>query len=183
MENRAKYYASIPSPLKQDHQLKKKMLLADPGLDFELTKKMNDIGYAEKNSFNKDKHRPRPPVHQYSIIGDPLEYGMDFSLHQTETKEKYAAYTLHRPDNIRYYRSLRQHKSAPLVEEHGSIPPMLEERGSIPANIRAMYGSKLVDELFSDKLAVGRVRQRIDQDRIRKQMRPEKVISYLEASF
>ncbi|XP_067928771.1 uncharacterized protein [Watersipora subatra] len=164
MERQAKYYGSIPTPLQQNQQLKKKMLLADPGLDLELTKKMNDIGYAERNSYNKDKHRQRPPVHKYAVIGDPLEYGMDFSLNQTETHDKFDKPT--QTTTNRHYRSLRQHKSAPAVAS---------EPGSIPANIRARYGSKIVAELFADEEAVGRVKKRMNEELIRQRMPHRKV--------
>lgn len=165
MENRAKYFQEMPAKLMQNEQIKKKMLLADPGLDFELTKKMNKVGYAEKNAYNKDKHRQRPPVHKYAVIGDPLEYGMDFSLHQTETHEKYNGIT---PtyDTSRFYRKLRQHKSAPAPTH---------KKGEIPANIRAMYGSQFVDRLFADKDAVDRVKQQMTHSATRRQRKHEKV--------
>jgi len=44
MEKRAKYYASVAPSLHKDEQLKKKLLLAEPGLDFELVNKMNNVG-------------------------------------------------------------------------------------------------------------------------------------------
>lgn len=162
MENRARYYGAMPSPLRRERQLKKKLLLADPGLDLELAKKMNNVGYSE-NNYNKDKHRQRPPVHKYAVIGDPLEHGMDFSIHQTETHEKYSGHAP--PSAERFYRSLRQHRSAPLVTV----------KGAIPANIKAKYGSKLVEELFADEQAVDRVKQQMEREMIRQQMRHQRV--------
>ncbi|KAF6039966.1 hypothetical protein EB796_001726 [Bugula neritina] len=164
MEKRAKYYASVAPSLHKDEQLKKKLLLAEPGLDFELVNKMNNVGYAKINTYNKDKHRERPPAHKYAVIGDPLEYGMDFSLHQTETHEKYKG---HIPisEQLRHHRSLRQYKSA---------PPTVLEKGAIPANIRAKYRSYLVDELFADQEAVDKVKHQLNEEKIRQQRRHEK---------
>ena len=164
MEKQARYYSSIPSSLHKGQQLQKKMLLADPGLDFELSKKMNDVGYAERNNYNKDKHREKPAVHKYAVIGDPLEYGMDFSVHQTETHEQFS-----KPSALssqRFYRSLRQQQSAPAA---------VTEKGAIPANIRAKYGSEFVEKLFADEEAVERVKQRMERELIRQQMRHKKV--------
>lgn len=165
MEDRTKYFQSMPASLQKKEQVKKKMLLANPGMDLELTKKMNNVGYAEKSAYNKDKHRQRPPVHKYAVIGDPLEYGMDFSLHQTETHEKYNG-VVPDIDIPRHYRSLRKHKSAPV--------PVVK-KGGIPANIRAMYGSQIVDQLFSDHKAVDRVKEQMSQDQIKRLRRHEKV--------
>ena len=165
MEDRAKYFQSMPNSLQKKDQMKKKLLLANPGLDFELTKKMNNVGYAEKNAYNKDKHRQRPPVHKYAVIGDPLEYGMDFSLHQTETHEKYNG-ILPNYDTTRHYRSLRKHKSAPVPQN---------VKGEIPANIRAMYGSQIVEKLFADQAAVDRIKDQMSQDHVKRLRRHEKV--------
>lgn len=164
MEDRAKYYGSVPAPLKSQ-TLKKKMLLADPGLDFEISKKINNVGYADKNTYNKDKHRQRPPVHKYAVIGDPLEYGMDFSLHQTETHEKYSGHTPH-SDSARFYRSHRQPQSASVA---------VEEKGTIPANIKAKYGSRFVEQLFEDEQAVERVKQLMANEKQRQQRKHTKV--------
>lgn len=165
MENRVKYFQTVPSSLHSKTQVKKKMLLAEPGLDFEVTKKMNNVGYPKHNDYNRDKRQVKPPVHKYCVIGDPLEYGMDFSLLKTETHEKYEA-----PKSLgeqpRYFRSLKKEYSIPLANQ---------KPGEIPANIRAFYGSQLVEQLLADKEAVERVKEQMNFDKIRKQRRHQKV--------
>lgn len=169
MENRAKYFMRLPTSLSTKDQMKKKLLLANPGLDFELTKKMNDVGFDRKNDYNRDRHQPRPPVHKYSVIGDPLEYGMDFSLNKTETHEKY--------DTPKYLGHQIQ-QQRPRVRDHYSAPATFKDDNpdGIPANIRAKFGSKIVDELFADKKAVDLVKERLSKEKAVRRRRREKVM-------
>jgi len=154
MEDHAKYFQSLPESVHTQTQVRKKMLLADPGLDFELTTKMNDVGLHPKNNYNREKYQKRPPVHQYAVIGDPLEYGMDFALNETETHEKYRGHDFAR--------------TAPVYIERRKPQPMPLDSNGVPINIRAMYGSKVIDELFSDKKAVERVKADIEQEALKR---------------
>lgn len=157
MESRARYFRSLPPSLNTNDQVSKKILLADPGLDFELTKKMNTVGYPEKNDYNREKNRVRPPVHKYAVIGDPLEYGMDFSLYHTETQEKYNAPKALGQQHIFHRNVVRDCPS--------TLAPRTRAPGEMPANIKAIYGSRLIDQLFSDKEAIDRVKRGLEAER------------------
>lgn len=175
MENRAKFFVQLPTTLHTKEQVKKKMLLADPGLDLELTKKMNAVGFETKNDYNRERNQARPPVHKYSVIGDPLEYGMDFSLHKTETHEKY--------DTPRQLESPTRRRPR-LPRDQRSAPSVLHDNHSdgIPANIRAKFGSRLIEELFADQNAVDLVKERLAKEREGRRRRHEKVNDELHNS-
>ncbi|XP_052818976.1 uncharacterized protein LOC128244891 isoform X2 [Mya arenaria] len=107
---------------------------------------INNIGLNENSNFNRDKYGKRPPVHNYTLIGDVLRPGMDFPRRErSEIQMRNQGYGS--GDLRGILAEPTQTKKAPAL----SARTPRREPMTLPQNIKHQFGSKVCDNVFSDK--------------------------------
>lgn len=113
--------------------------------DLKGAKEINSIGLNEHQSFNRDKYGPKAPVHNYSNIGDLLRPGMDFPRRErTEIQMRNLGYGTG---------DLRGVLATGMTPKIGSPRDRSPRKSTIniPPNIKHQFGSRVCDQLLSDK--------------------------------
>lgn len=117
--------------------------------DLKGSKEINIVGLNENQSFNRDKYGEKPPVHNYSYIGDILRPGMDFPRRErTEIQMRNLGYgkgDLH---------GILAADTAPPQRGGASARSPRKSSIEVPQNIKHQFGSRVCDQLLSDKNAV-----------------------------
>jgi len=110
-----------------------------------VAREMNYVGLNERNSYNRDKYGNRPPIHQYSLIGDVMRPGMDM-MRRNKTELAFPA------------RSRDRHILEATEPRHASArtPSSPHSVIQLPPNIRHQFGSRICDNLLSDKKLVNK---------------------------
>ena len=108
--------------------------------DLDHAEDINIVGLHGKN-YNRAKYQERPPVHQYSVIGDPMKLGMDFPLKETSLAPR--------------VKKPHRHKGPDwLPKEHFMFPktePKPTSAISLPPNIQHQFGTKICNAVLSDE--------------------------------
>ncbi|KAH3871201.1 uncharacterized protein LOC127868439 isoform X2 [Dreissena polymorpha] len=119
--------------------------------DLYASNEINTLGLNNNQSFNRDKYGHKAPVHKYSLIGDVLRPGMDFPRRErTEIQMRNQGYgkgdmrgaLARSPPRIGQV-------SAQLSRKPAELAPLV-----VPPNIKHKFGSKVCDNLLSDKAVV-----------------------------
>ncbi|KAK3600886.1 hypothetical protein CHS0354_019235 [Potamilus streckersoni] len=121
--------------------------------DIAHSKEINQVGLNERQSYNRDKYGNKPPVHNYSLIGDLLRPGMDFMRRErTDIQNRNLGFG---PGDIRNATQTtllpKRVRDVQRVSQSAHAPTSGEKLVDLPPNIRHKYGSKVVDSLLSDK--------------------------------
>jgi len=99
-------------------------------------------------SFNRDKYGQKPPVHNYSLIGDVMRPGMDFPRRErTEIQMRNQGYGA---GDLRGVLAPSPVKGPPTQQTRTARPPS-REIVVLPQNIKHTYGTKVCDKLLADK--------------------------------
>jgi len=119
--------------------------------DLKGSKEINILGLNTNQSFNRDKYGRRPPIHNYSLIGDILRPGMDFPRRErTVIQMRNSGYGM---GDLRG--ALVQETNPPpqRVQKSPAPKPSVIE---IPPNIKHQFGSRVCDRLLSDEATVAK---------------------------
>ncbi len=114
--------------------------------DLEHKDEINKVGLNNR-SYNHAKYGKRPPVHQYSFIGHPLQTGMDFS---ENPKDIYRG-PIRKP-TIRQnpdWLKTEQNLAAKGLKSHSA--PTGSSIVPLPRNIQHQFGTNICNALLSDK--------------------------------
>lgn len=115
--------------------------------DIQGSKDINIVGLNTNQSFNRDKYGKKPPIHNYSYIGDILRPGMDFPRRErTEVQMRNLGYGTGDMNGI--LASVAAYTPSRGV---GSARSAKKATIDIPPNIKHQYGSRVCDKLLSDR--------------------------------
>lgn len=131
--------------------------------DLKGAKEINIIGLNPNQSFNRDKYGQKPPVHNYSNIGDVLRPGMDFFRRErTDIQMRNLGYGAGDKRGI-----LASPPTSNSPVQNGAKTARSPRKSTIevPPNIKHQFGSKVCDRLLSDKDVVEKTIR--DQEQVR----------------
>jgi hypothetical protein len=115
------------------------------------TSDINVFGVNRKTkSFNRDKYEELPPVHNYALNGDILRPGMDF----TEKKPQTSPLEYKEVDGDMYnshYTNVYNHGRR---RQNSNSAADLGLAVKLPVNIQHQFGTKVCQNLLSDKVEV-----------------------------
>ncbi|KAL3877284.1 hypothetical protein ACJMK2_035016 [Sinanodonta woodiana] len=120
--------------------------------DIAHSKEINIVGLNERQSYNRDKYGNKPPVHNYSLIGDLFRPGMDFIRRErTDVQNRNLGFGAGDIRNASQPTLLpKRGRDVQRVSKSARAPASGEQHVHVPPNIRHSYGSKVVDSLLSD---------------------------------
>lgn len=127
--------------------------------DLKGSKYINIVGLNERQSFNRDKYGEKPPVHNYSLIGDVLRPGMDFPRRErTEIQMRNLGYGT---GDLRGALAASNEQDSPRKQSSKPVAAQSPRKAAIdvPPNIKHQFGSRVCDKLLSDKSAVEQTMQ------------------------
>ena len=112
--------------------------------DLQHSEEINRVGL-QNNSYNRQKYQRRPPVHQYSGMGDVFQPGMDFNNNASFGVNPEPIVF----NNPQEYWERRVGERLPLDKDNP-----IKEAVALPQNIRHRFGSKVCAQVLSDALKV-----------------------------
>ncbi|CAH1775212.1 unnamed protein product [Owenia fusiformis] len=103
--------------------------------------KINIVGLKDTKGFDYQKSKEKPPVHQYSIIGDPLRLGMEFN-DKEQTSYKSHMFPL----------DVKSYGNKPQMGRRAKFPIGNGSNGisDVPLNIQHKFGTKICRSALSD---------------------------------
>ena len=137
-EERARYFSSAvePPPRKDKDTLQKQ---SDPSKHLKEASLINDVGLQGSKAFNREKFRKRPPVHQYELMGDVLQVGMDLnSSYELDYTDPQVGKMLQKAGPKHGRRAVPVDKEQPKTAIY------------LPPNIKHQFGTKICNAVLAD---------------------------------
>ena len=112
--------------------------------DLENAQIMNNVGYNNGRSYNHSKYKPKPPQHQYALIGNILQKGGDLHLDLNDYKRH--------PDEVYITQPMgKRRKPLPAISPNNdrTSPEVLSASG-LPVNIRHSFGTTVCKSVLAN---------------------------------